>query len=64
MLNLESSTLAMTGIEVYSLLGQKVVSRTLSSNNESIDVSSLTDGIYLAKINIGGNSKTIKFAKN
>ncbi|BAO74935.1 hypothetical protein WPG_0705 [Winogradskyella sp. PG-2] len=64
MLNLESSNMAMTGLNIYSILGQKVASRTLAGNNASIDVSSLTDGIYLAKVNIGGNSKTIKFVKN
>lgn len=63
-LNLESSNMAMTNIEVYSLLGQPVISRSLSSTSEAINVSSLTDGVYLAKITINGNSKTIKFVKN
>ncbi|WP_299111093.1 choice-of-anchor J domain-containing protein [uncultured Winogradskyella sp.] len=63
-LNLESSNMAMTNVEVYSLLGQSVVSKSLNNTSESIDVSSLNDGIYLAKVNINGNSKTIKFVKN
>ncbi|MBV7269267.1 T9SS type A sorting domain-containing protein [Winogradskyella sp. WHY3] len=63
-LNLESSNSEMTNVEVYSLLGQSVVSKPLSNTSESIDVSSLNDGVYLAKVSINGNSKTIKFVKN
>jgi hypothetical protein len=63
-LNIESSNIAMTNVEIYSLLGQNVISRPLSSTSESIDVSSLNDGVYLAKINIDDNFKTIKFVKN
>ena len=63
-LNLESANIAMTNIEIYSILGQSVKSKSLTSTIESIDVSSLNDGVYLAKIDINGNSKTIKFVKN
>lgn len=63
-LNLESSNSAITGIEIYSLLGQNVISKSLTNTTESIDVSSLNDGVYLAKVNINGFSKTIKFIKN
>ena len=54
----------MTSVEIYSLLGQRVISNSLSNTIESIDVSALNTGVYLAKINIDGNSKTIKFIKN
>ncbi|MFC0602989.1 T9SS type A sorting domain-containing protein [Winogradskyella pulchriflava] len=63
-LNIESSNSPFDGIEIYSLLGQQVISKSLSTSSESINVSSLNDGVYLAKVNIGGNSKTIKFVKN
>ena len=42
--------MAMTNIEIYSLLGQNVISKPLSNTSEFIDVTSLIDGIYLAKI--------------
>ncbi len=58
-LNLESSTV-ISGVEIYSILGQNVLSRLSNNLTESIDISSLNDGIYLAKVNINGNSKTIK----
>jgi hypothetical protein len=63
-LNLESSNVAMTSIEIYSLLGQRVKSSSLSSTSETINVSDLTTGVYLAKVNINGNTKTIKFVKS
>lgn len=63
-LNLESSNRGITGVEIYSILGQSVLSKSLSDNSESIDVSSLNDGVYLVKVNMDGNFKTIKFVKN
>ena len=63
-LNLESSNMSMTNIEIYSILGQNVMSKPLSNVSETINVSSLNDGIYLAKVFIDGNFKTIKFVKN
>ena len=63
-LNLESSGLTFTSIEIYSTLGQNVISKPLTNTSESINLASLTDGVYLAKVSINGNSKTIKFIKN
>ncbi len=40
-LNLESSNVSMTGVEIYSLLGQNVMSKSLSDTTESMDVSTL-----------------------
>lgn len=62
-LNLESSSMAMTNMEVYSLLGQNVMTQPLSSQSESINISSLNDGVYIAKVFIDNNYKTIKFVK-
>lgn len=63
-LTLESSNLPFDSIRMHSILGKEVVSRELSNQNEIIDISSLTDGIYLATISINGNSKTIKVLKH
>ena len=63
-LDLESTNLAMTNIEIYSLQGQSVLSKSLSNTNESIDVSSLNVGLYLVKVYINDNIKTIKFIKH
>ena len=63
-LNLESSATPLTKIEVYSMLGQSVISKPLSGASISINVASLNNGVYLAKVFVDGGSKTIKFIKN
>ncbi len=63
-LTLESSNLEMTSIEIYSILGQNVISKPLSNTREVIDIASLNDGVYLAKVFADGSSRTIKFVKN
>ena len=62
-LTIESSNLPFDGIVLYSILGQKVIKRQLSETNEVIDMSSLTDGIYLATVTINGSNKTLKVIK-
>ena len=62
-LTLESSNLPFDSIELYSILGQKVIGRQLSQNREAIDMSSLTEGVYLATVNINGSTKTFKVIK-
>lgn len=62
-LSLESSNLPFDDITMYNIHGQEVVSKALSNQNEVIDISSLTDGVYLATVNINGSSKTIKILK-
>ncbi|MFP4846978.1 T9SS type A sorting domain-containing protein [Winogradskyella sp. PE311] len=63
-LYVESSNIAMSNIEIYSLLGQNVISKTLTNNSASIDVAELNDGVYIAKVFANGNVKSIKFVKN
>ena len=63
-LKIESQGSIFTSIEVYTITGKNVLSKQLSNSVETINLSELTDGIYLAKVNINGNSKTIKFIKN
>lgn len=63
-LSFESSNSTMTNIEIYSILGQNVLSKPLYSSSEDVNVASLNDGVYLARISIDGGSKTIKFIKN
>ena len=62
-LTLTSSNLPFDGIELYSILGQNVVSEKLSQTTEVIDMSRLTQGVYLATVTINGASKTFKIIK-
>ncbi len=63
-LNLESSGLPLNNIEIYSILGQSVLVKELKGTEESINASSLNDGVYLAKVSINGDTETFKFVKN
>lgn len=63
-LNLESSNLPLSNVEIFSISGQTVLQKSLNNTTDSIDVSKLSNGVYLAKVNIGENTRTIKFVKH
>lgn len=51
-------------IEIYDLNGRLISNKKLFDNTESIDVSQLNRGIYIAKASIGQKIKTFKFIKH
>jgi plastocyanin len=53
-------------IKVFNLLGKEVLSKQISKNDVSVEVSSLNDGIYIVRITSldGQNSITKRFVKN
>ena len=53
--------LVIQDVVIYSVLGKEVVK---ISNQNSIDVSSLSKGVYFIKVSDGVNSSTKKFIKN
>ena len=63
-LTLESSSSPFSNVALFNILGQRVINQSLSQSNEVIDMSSLTDGIYLVKVSIQGQAQTIKIIKN
>ncbi len=63
-LTLNSTSLAFDNISIFNVLGQEVINRNLSQMSETIDMSSLKDGVYLAKVTIEGQSQTIKLLKH
>ena len=62
-LSLKSSTLPFSNIEIFNLLGQRVLNDKLSSINENINLSFLKDGIYLGKATIGNKTNSFKILK-
>lgn len=62
-LTLESTDFALEHVEIFNILGQQVINNSLSLNKETINMSDLKDGIYLTKVTINGNTKTIKILK-
>ncbi len=59
-INIKFSTNLNNGsIALYDMLGKQVLIKDLNGNNEEIlDVSNLTNGIYLLKIDSGNQSQT------
>ena len=62
-LQIESSILTLINIEIYNLLGQSVFNKSLSGFSETVNLSSLNDGIYLLRVKAGDGEKTIKLLK-
>ena len=52
-----------TKIEVYNVLGKKVLSKKLNSISSEIDVSSWSSGIYVIKVTTENTSKMKRFVK-
>ncbi|MEY8847828.1 T9SS type A sorting domain-containing protein [Psychroserpens sp. XS_ASV72] len=61
-LSIESNRV-IDSIEVYNLLGQNVMTPVTNSSLNSIDVSSLSRGMYLVQITSEGNQSTYKILK-
>lgn len=62
MLNLKYDDV-MTGIEVYNLLGQQVLAKTLNNVEANIDLSTLPSGNYMVKVLSGNKTNSIKITK-
>lgn len=58
-----SSAEAISGVEVYNVIGKRVLQVTNVVNN-SVDVSSLSKGMYILKIASGNSIATKKIIKN
>ncbi len=59
-----SADIPMENVVLYNMMGQKVISQKLTHNNETVDLSGLQSGIYIATLFIDGVSKTFKISKN
>lgn len=53
----------ITGIQVFNIVGQKVISKIVSQNETQVDMSSLSAGTYMVKVSSAEGSKTIKVIK-
>ena len=53
----------ITTVSVYNLLGQEILSKSLSNNETSIDVSNLSAGTYLVRVTSDNEIKTLKIIK-
>ena len=58
-----SASQSFEKINIFDLSGKQVMTQELSSNDENISIQSLASGLYLAKVQIGEQTKTFKFVK-
>lgn len=61
-LNIRSAEV-VDAITVYNLLGETIIQTQPGTMSPSIDTRSLSSGVYLVKVEIGGSAKTIKVIK-
>lgn len=50
-------------INLFNILGQRLISKKLSSKKEKIDLTSLKTGIYLANVEVKGKVTSFKVVK-
>lgn len=61
-LNLKSTNV-IDFVEVYSISGQKVASQEIANVNGIIDLSNVTQGVYLVSVSIEGQKKSFKIVR-
>ena len=54
----------INSVEIFNILGQKVISMSVEDTSASINISNLNTGIYLIKYVINNRTSTKKFVKN
>ncbi|MGB6269112.1 MAG: endonuclease, partial [Olleya sp.] len=52
-----------TRFEIYNILGKKILTGTITPNNNKVSVSSLSNGVYILKLNNNNGSVTKKLIK-
>ena len=62
-LNISSQSTINT-VEIFNILGQKVITMQVEDTSAEINVSNLNAGIYLIKYEINNSTSTKKFVKN
>jgi hypothetical protein len=58
-----SSQNSITNIKIYNLKGQEVLSKKVNAKNFTINISNLSPGNYVAKLNMGGKLQTLVLFK-
>ena len=61
-LHLQSKTL-MAQMEIYNMGGQKILSKSVNSDEGTIEIGDLANGIYLARVSFEGEVRSFKFIK-
>lgn len=51
-------------VKLFNVLGEEIYTFLISEHNNSINISSLSDGVYVLKFIVDNNSKSFKLVKN
>jgi len=62
-LTIKSNNLPIEQIEIYDILGQKMLSKHLSNKVEQLNLSELLDGVYIIRVSSSGFMTTSKLLK-
>lgn len=62
-LNLASDYI-LERVEVYNVLGQKLISKNLYKFQETTNLAEFNSGIYIVRVKIDGREKAFKIVKN
>lgn len=58
-----SSEKSISKVELYNLLGQKVLSNSVNESQKRLSISNLQKGVYLMEVTIDNNKETFKIIK-
>lgn len=61
-LNLRANV-SLENVELFNIVGQQVMNKSLSSNNETVSLSNLNAGVYIARVSVAGQTETFKIVK-
>ena len=53
----------ISNVEIFNLLGQRVNSNNINTNEAQVDMSNLSNGVYLVKVTSNNQEKTIRVIK-
>ncbi|WP_047548012.1 T9SS type A sorting domain-containing protein [Psychroserpens sp. Hel_I_66] len=63
-LKLNSPQNNLSTLEIYDVLGKNIFNQNLNGNEDSVELSQLKNGIYLARVSTENGIKTLKFIKS
>ncbi|MEM5565962.1 T9SS type A sorting domain-containing protein [Psychroserpens sp. AS72] len=63
-LKLSSPQNNLNTIEIYDVIGKRVKNQVLNGNEDVVELATLKNGVYLARISTENGTKTIKFIKS
>lgn len=57
------NNLSIDALELYSLTGQRILTRTVNNTNVTVDLSALASGVYFVNVKVGNANKVIRVVK-